>query len=460
MIRQREIKNFILSLLNVFFYFTSITFSFIIAYFLFEFIINKFDIPFHFYSFKTLITHLMIVLVIWGIMFAESGILTDKRLTSIDKLLIILKETIMGTIILMIIHEVYQDFLLAQTFIIFSWFISVILIYFSTIIVYYLRILYRRKNLPKRHILIIGKNSISKKIKNKNRENYRGKTFFYPYPNINLNILKKYLQKRKITELILTENFLSKEKLLNLSDICEEFGTTIKFSPSILELRMGEVTVDNDIGIPILQLKPVSFLDKNFINKRLFDVIFSIIILTIFMLPMLFIALLVRLSSRGPIFFIQERVGLHGKLFNFYKFRSMIMHADKILHKFKHLNERSGPVFKIKKDPRVTLIGSFLRKSSLDEFPQFFNVLKGDMSIVGPRPPIPHEVATFTEIAMRRFKVFPGITGIWQISGRCNLSFDEMINLDIYYLEHWSLSLDIEILIKTIPAVVMRKGAC
>jgi lipopolysaccharide/colanic/teichoic acid biosynthesis glycosyltransferase len=228
----------------------------------------------------------------------------------------------------------------------------------------------------------------------------------------------------------------------------------------MLEIRMGEITIDDDFGIPLLQIKPVSFLDKNFINKRIFDVFFAISAFALAMFPILFVVLLVKMTSAGNIFYKQKRVGLKGRLFDFYKFRTMIPNADQLLEKILHLNERQGPVFKIKKDPRLTFIGSFLRRFSIDEIPQFYNVLKGDMSIVGPRPPLPKEVEAFSDLAKRRFKVFPGITGIWQISGRSDLSFDEMINLDIYYLENWALSMDLEIILKTIPAVLTSKGAC
>jgi exopolysaccharide biosynthesis polyprenyl glycosylphosphotransferase len=174
---------------------------------------------------------------------------------------------------------------------------------------------------------------------------------------------------------------------------------------------------------------------------------------------LLVIALAIKLTSEGPVIFSQERVGINGRVFKMYKFRSMVQDAEMLKSKLVYLNEMSGPVFKIRNDPRVTPVGKFLRKTSLDELPQLWNVLKGDMSLVGPRPPLPKEVDMYNLKHRKRLAVKPGITCIWQISGRNDVDFEQWMAMDAEYVDRWSLWLDMEILAKTVPVVLMRKGA-
>jgi lipopolysaccharide/colanic/teichoic acid biosynthesis glycosyltransferase len=181
----------------------------------------------------------------------------------------------------------------------------------------------------------------------------------------------------------------------------------------------------------------------------------------LFLAPLfLLLMMAVRATSRGPAFFVQERCGLKGRVFRFYKFRTMVSDAEDRQRDLEHLNEMSGPVFKISRDPRITRLGAILRKLSLDELPQLWNVLKGDMSLVGPRPPTPDEVVRYTKRQAQRLSVVPGITGLWQVSGRSSLpDFERWVDLDLQYASGWSLWLDVRILAKTIVVVVLAKGA-
>jgi lipopolysaccharide/colanic/teichoic acid biosynthesis glycosyltransferase len=168
----------------------------------------------------------------------------------------------------------------------------------------------------------------------------------------------------------------------------------------------------------------------------------------------------VKITSRGPAFFIQERCGFQGRVFRFYKFRTMVVDAEHKKCELEHLNEMKGPVFKIRRDPRITPLGKALRKLSLDELPQLWNVLRGDMSLVGPRPPTPEEVEQYTDRQAQRLSVIPGLTGLWQVSGRNALpDFDKWIDLDLRYVERWSLWLDFKILLKTVVVVLTTRGA-
>ncbi len=194
-------------------------------------------------------------------------------------------------------------------------------------------------------------------------------------------------------------------------------------------------------------------------GKRALDVLGAVFALVVASPVIAVLALLIRIESRGPVFYKSTRIGRGGRPFTFYKLRSMVKDADRKRHKIAHMNEADGPIFKIARDPRITRVGRFIRTTSLDEIPQFYNVLIGDMSLVGPRPPIPEEVAQYEPWQLRRLDVRPGITCLWQISGRSRIGFQEWMRLDLEYIRHQSLALDLKILLRTIPAVLSREGA-
>jgi len=194
--------------------------------------------------------------------------------------------------------------------------------------------------------------------------------------------------------------------------------------------------------------------------KRVIDIAGSVVGLVLLFPIFVVVAALVRLSSKGPAFFAQERCGLGGRTFRFYKFRTMVVDAEARKAELEHLNEMRGPVFKIARDPRITKLGAFLRKSSIDELPQLWNVLKGDMSLVGPRPPLPDEVQQYDARQAQRLSVIPGITGLWQVSGRSSIpDFDTWLDLDLEYAQRQSMGLDLQILVRTVAVVVTAKGA-
>ena len=193
--------------------------------------------------------------------------------------------------------------------------------------------------------------------------------------------------------------------------------------------------------------------------KRVVDVLLGFLALVLLSPFFLVIAILIKLDSRGPVFFRQVRAGKNGREFLFYKFRSMIEDAEELKQSLMHLNELDGPVFKISDDPRITSVGRFLRRTSLDELPQLINVLRGEMSLVGPRPPLPSEVENYEGWQRKKLSVVPGITCLWQISGRNHIGFTEWMRLDIEYIRRQSLGLDFRILARTVPAVLSRKGA-
>jgi exopolysaccharide biosynthesis polyprenyl glycosylphosphotransferase len=241
--------------------------------------------------------------------------------------------------------------------------------------------------------------------------------------------------------------------------MCERLGTSFKLIPDLYELSLSRIDMETIEGIPLIGIKQVSLNTLQRVITRLVDIVLSILGMVVGSPLWLFIAIAVRVTSPGPIVYRQTRVGLNGQHFITYKFRSMYQDAEQRLAQLRSKNEVSGPLFKMKDDPRRTPIGTFLRETSLDEIPQLFNVLKGEMSLVGPRPPLPSEVALYEEWQKGRLAIKPGLTGLWQVRGRSDLSFDEGVLMDLYYIENWSLRLYFQILFRTIPAVLFRRGA-
>jgi exopolysaccharide biosynthesis polyprenyl glycosylphosphotransferase len=241
--------------------------------------------------------------------------------------------------------------------------------------------------------------------------------------------------------------------------LCERLGTSFKLIPDLYEVNLSRIDMDAIEGIPLLGIKQVSLNTPQRIVTRAIDISISLLVLILGSPLFLFLALAVRFSSPGSIIYKQERVGLNGKHFFMYKFRSMYKDADQRLAQLLCQNEAQGPIFKMRYDPRVTPIGRFIRRTSLDEIPQFVNVLKGEMSLVGPRPPLPREVAQYEEWQRGRLAIKPGLTGLWQVRGRSNISFDEGVLMDLYYIENWSLRLYIQVLMRTVPAVLFSRGA-
>ncbi len=271
--------------------------------------------------------------------------------------------------------------------------------------------------------------------------------------------LPRILRRFRPDELIDADPDLPDGRKLSLLHAAEDAHVDFRFVPSTPELATGRVGVAAIAGIPVMTLLRTPLEGWGRIAKRSFDLAGGVLILPFFLLLFPFIAAAIKLDSRGPVLLPQVRVGRAGKSFNYHKFRSMVDNAEKQLPKLLRYNEANGPVFKMKDDPRVTRVGRFLRKTSLDELPQILNVLKGDMSLVGPRPPLPREVRQYTREQRRRLTIKPGITGPWQVSGRSDVGFDEWMRLDLYYIQHWSLLLDLTILLKTVKVVLSRKGA-
>jgi len=243
-------------------------------------------------------------------------------------------------------------------------------------------------------------------------------------------------------------------------EACEEQGVKFRLMADIFDLKVMRTRLVDLAGIPLLTFEPVAQNELQLVIKRMFDLVVTLASMPIILPVMILVGLAVKLDSTGPVFFTQERVGKNKRLFKMIKFRSMGVGSEEKIKELEDMNEADGPNFKITNDPRVTRVGRVLRKLSLDELPQLFNVIRGHMSLVGPRPMSIRDVALFDKgIQRKRFSVKPGLTCIWQISGRSNLSFEKWLELDLEYIENWSLALDMKILVKTVPVVLLSKGA-
>jgi exopolysaccharide biosynthesis polyprenyl glycosylphosphotransferase len=272
--------------------------------------------------------------------------------------------------------------------------------------------------------------------------------------------VRRLLEDGGVDELILV---VDKESLSESTDIfllCEELGVTARVVLNFFPHSIARMELHEFDGFPLLSFSTTPTNEALMFVRRILDVVLATIILAVFgPLVMLPTAILIKLTSPGPVLFKQKRCGLNGRQFVMYKFRSMVNNAEQLRVELEGLNEMDGPVFKSSQDPRITLIGRIIRRRSIDELPQLFNVLRGDMSLVGPRPPIPDEVQRYERWQRRRLSMKPGMTCLWQISGRNEVSFDDWMKLDLTYIDNWSLLLDLEILLKTIPVVLLGRGA-
>jgi exopolysaccharide biosynthesis polyprenyl glycosylphosphotransferase len=274
-----------------------------------------------------------------------------------------------------------------------------------------------------------------------------------------LDQLTDTLAREKAQEVIIADPDFPQEAGLELVDRCHQHGVTVHVAPSTMEILIDRAEFVPGESVPLFTLRPPVFEGVEYAVKRTFDLVLSLFGLVVLSPLLATIAVAVKLSSRGPVIYRSVRPGMAGKPFRCFKFRTMREHADQIQDDLESLNEQSGALFKIRRDPRLTSVGRLLRRFSLDELPQLVNVIRGEMSLVGPRPLPMRDFERLEEWHKKRYLVLPGITGLWQVSGRSELDFDDLVRLDFLYLERWSILLDLSILLKTIPAVLSRRGA-
>jgi exopolysaccharide biosynthesis polyprenyl glycosylphosphotransferase len=274
-----------------------------------------------------------------------------------------------------------------------------------------------------------------------------------------LEDLPSVLHAHRIDEVIIADPDFPQERAVELVDVSHRRGVTVRIAPSTMEILVHRAEFVPGSSVPLFELRPPVFDGFDYLLKRTFDFCGAIALLVVFSPMLALIALAVRITSRGPVLYRSIRPGIGGEPFACLKFRTMRTDADALQTRLESLNEASGPLFKIRRDPRTTRVGAVLRRYSLDELPQLLNVLRGEMSLVGPRPLPQRDFDRLEPWHKKRYLVMPGMTGLWQVSGRAELDFDDLVRLDFLYLERWSIGLDLAILLKTIPAVLGRRGA-
>ena len=271
--------------------------------------------------------------------------------------------------------------------------------------------------------------------------------------------LAAVLDSQRVQEVIIADPEFPQDQAVELVDQCHQRGVTVRIAPSTMEILVHRAEFVPGTSVPLFELRPPVFDGFDYVIKRTFDFVGSVALLVVLSPLLLLISIAVFISSRGPILYRSRRPGIGGAPFSCFKFRTMRSGADQQQADIESLNEASGPLFKIRDDPRMTSVGRFLRRFSLDELPQLLNVLLGQMSLVGPRPLPQRDFDQLEEWHKKRYLVLPGVTGLWQVSGRSELDFDDLVRLDFLYLERWSVALDLTILVKTVPAVFSRRGA-
>jgi exopolysaccharide biosynthesis polyprenyl glycosylphosphotransferase len=419
---------------------------------------------------------LIFVTFLWLALFKLLGLYDKRDITSTgDEASSIFGATIIGSLFLFALLFLYRGFWFSRALLIYAVVICSALMIFSRYVLNsFQRELYKR-GVGVRRTLILGAGEIGQglafKMFSEKEIGYKAVAFldddpdktgksFHGVPVMGSIIsTKNKIKELGIDEVILATGKLHQQKVLEIIMECEGEGVEFKLVPGILELIASRISTDEIGGIPLLTIREIRLQGFNAALKRLIDICVSLATLLIFSPFMLLVAVAIRLESKGPIYFTQKRIGKDGKIFNLYKFRSMIDKAESMFERV--VAEKGGDImrFKAKDDPRITRVGRIIRKLSIDELPQLINVLIGDMSLVGPRPPVPIEVDKYSAWHKKRLRIRPGITGLWQVSGRSELPFEDMVRLDVYYIENWSLWMDFRIILRTFPAVLFGSGA-
>jgi len=418
-------------------------------------------------------------LALWHILLVSMQVYESQRLVSRgDEAVKILQATSLGTLGITLLSIVLSIRMVTPTFVLAFWVTSTALTIGSRLLLRFFLERRRRRGRDLRHILIVGTNShaveFARKIEFRLESGYRVIGFVdvpwsgfeefsrSHYPLVcDFDALAEYLRHNVVDEVVIGLPMSSfNERSLAIAALCELHGIVVRFLPGIFKLKLATPRAEELGGASLITLSTGPIDGWPVVLKRVPDLVLASLLLAMLAPLLLVVALFIKLTSEGPVFFTQERLGLNKRRFRIYKFRTMVAGAEQKQADLEHLNEVEGPVFKIKCDPRVTLVGRFLRKTSIDELPQLFNVLKGEMSLVGPRPlPVRDYEGFDQDWHRRRFSVRPGLTCLWQISGRSSISFDKWMELDMQYIDEWSLWLDLKILAETIPAVLKGAGA-
>lgn len=400
----------------------------------------------------------LVMSLLWVIIFALGGLYRRNilRLGGLDLFARIFLASSSGLMFVVAYLFLSRTEFFSRLVILYTWLYAIAFLLIARLII---KIIYQellRHGIGIHRVLVIGKELANKDIITSiNSNKYIGLKVVKVVDELKLDKLDSIYQSHHFDEIILADPTISQKEVANLVEYCQIHNYVLRVVPNLLQVKTANISIETINGIPLIEFKRTPLEGWGAVTKRMVDIILSITFLIILSPVFLIIALILKITSPGPILFRQKRISID-KPFEFLKFRSMQPGAQ---NEHAKMIQEYGNMFKLKNDPRVTRFGKFLRITSLDELPQLWNVLRGDMSLVGPRPAMPQEIELYQDWQKKRLGIKPGITGLWQVSGRSQVSFDEWIRLDVFYIENWSLWLDFKILLKTIYVVFKRDGA-
>ncbi|PIS30422.1 undecaprenyl-phosphate glucose phosphotransferase [Candidatus Saganbacteria bacterium CG08_land_8_20_14_0_20_45_16] len=453
----------------------AIVISFVLAYYI-RFKVFLFIAPAEIPGLSRYLDILIFITFVWLAIFKLMGFYEERKYVAlIDELALVFAGVTLASFVLVGLLFFNRELWVSRLVVINAWWVCLCLLIALRVAIFLGRRWVKRQGWGIKNSLILGAGEmgvlLAKRILAEKSLGYRIVGFLDDDPAkkkadiLGLSVIgtvseiSQIIKAQRIETIIIASTNFSAQKILEIITECERYGVEFKLLPGILELIATRIDADELGGVPLLTVSPIQLRGFNAFIKRSVDLLFSAVGIILLSPLLLLLALLVKISSRGPVFFRQARMGRDAKTFYIYKFRSMVNEAEGLLPQLEQYSEAEGHLFKMKQDPRTTPLGRLLRRWSLDELPQLFNVFLGDMSLVGPRPPLPREVDKYNSWHKKRLRVRPGITGPWQVSGRSLLPFEEMVRLDIYYIENWSLWLDLKILLRTIPVVLSAYGA-
>lgn len=444
--------------------------------------LNVFYSPEQFFSMRVKVQNFILFIImflLWYAILSSFNLYQSKRLSSQWKEIFnVTKATFLGSLMVFVAGMVFSIAIISLSFFVFFWISCASLMIVSRLILRQALEWIRRRGRNLRHMLIVGTNQravdFARKIESTPELGYRISGFvdsswegMADFHNsgyeveTDLDGFSAYLREHVVDEVVISLPLESKYRMAaRIAALCEEQGIIVRHLPDIFDLRIFRTKSESLEGLSLISSYTCTMDGWQVEVKRLLDILISSTAILVLSPVFVITAIVIKLTSPGPVFFIQDRVGRNKRRFRLYKFRTMIPDAEQKQAELEASNEASGPVFKIKNDPRITPVGRILRKLSIDELPQLYNVFKGDMSLVGPRPLPVRDYNGFSEDwHRRRFSVRPGITCLWQVDGRSDIPFEKWMELDMEYIDKWSLWLDFKILAKTVPVVLHGSGA-